>query len=283
MMDPRLDLAVSLALDAGRAAAAALGRVGSAWKRPGERVTAVDVEIQARMLGAVHTWFPGDGVVAEEAGQHAGTDREFVWVLDPLDGTNNFALGIPCFAVSIGILRAGEPYAGVVHDPNTGLTVRARRGAGAFSGERRLVLAARRLDGASNVCVRAPVAPPLRDVVGGWLARHKVRVFGSVALHLTYAALGGIDLVLDDRAAVWDVAAGGLILLEAGGRLTGLDGAPLFPLDLGREHDLPVPFLAGNAEAHGEALAVLSREARPRSAPTASPSTSPSGRGRTSG
>lgn len=257
--DPRLTLALSLALDAGHRAAASLGQVPSAWKRPGERVTTVDTEIQARMLREIRTWFPGDGVVAEEAGRRVGVEREFVWALDPLDGTNNFALGIPCFAVSIGILRAGEPYAGVVHDPNTGLTFQARRGAGAFSGERRLALAARPLDGASNVCVRAPVTPALRAVVDGWLARHKLRGFGSVALHLAYAALGAIDLVLDDRAAVWDIAAGGAILLEAGGRLTALDGTPLFPLDLGRDHDAPVPFLAGNAGAHPEALAALTR------------------------
>jgi len=119
MTDPRLDLALSLAAEGGRRAVASLGHVRSAWKRPGERITSVDTEIQSRMLREIQTWFPGDGVVAEEAGGRLGVDREFVWALDPLDGTNNFALGLPCFAVSVGILRAGEPYAGVVHDPNT--------------------------------------------------------------------------------------------------------------------------------------------------------------------
>ncbi|MEX2146873.1 MAG: inositol monophosphatase [Candidatus Rokuibacteriota bacterium] len=260
MRDPRLDLALSLAAEGGRRAVASLGHVSSAWKRPGERITSVDTEIQSRMLREIQTWFPGDGVVAEEAGGRLGVDREFVWALDPLDGTNNFALGLPCFAVSVGILRAGEPYAGVVHDPNTGLVVHALRGGGAFSGERRLALAAQPLHGASNVCVRAPVSPALRPLVDTWLARHKLRAFGSVALHLAYAAMGAIDLVVDDRATLWDIAAGGTILLEAGGSLSALDGAPLFPIDLARVHDAPMPFVAGNGGAHGEAVAALARE-----------------------
>lgn len=259
MTDPRLELALSLAAEAGRRAVASLGHVASVWKRPGERLTSVDTEIQARMLREIQTWFPHDGVVAEEAGGRLGVDREFVWALDPLDGTNNFALGLPCFAVSVGILRTGEPYAGVVHDPNTGLTVHAHRGAGAFSGERRLALVPRPFDGASNVCVRAPVSPALRRAVHGWLARHKLRAFGSVALHLAYTALGAIDLVVDDRATIWDIAAGGVILLEAGGRLTALNGGPLFPLEPGRLNDDPIPFVAGHVDAHRAAVTALRR------------------------
>jgi myo-inositol-1(or 4)-monophosphatase len=259
MTDPRLDLAISLAVEAGRRAVASLGHITSTWKRPGERLTSVDMEIQSRMMREIQTWFPGDGVMAEEAGGRLGVDREFVWALDPLDGTNNFALGLPCFAVSIGVLRAGEPYAAVVHDPNTGLMFQARRGSGAFCGERRLAVAVHPLDGASNVCVRAPVSATLAPLVHAWLARHKVRAFGSVALHLAYAALSAIDLIVDDRATIWDIAAGGTILLEAGGLLTGLDGAPLFPVDLIRVQDGPIPFAAGNAAAHREAVAALTR------------------------
>ena len=229
----------------------------SVWKRPGERLTPVDMEIQARMLQEIQTRFPDDGVVAEEAGGRLGLDRELVWVVDPLDGTNNFALGIPCFAISIGVLRAGQPYIGIVHDPNTGLTFETRRGAGAYCAERRLQVVARPLDRAANVCVRAPVSPCLRRPVEEWLAHHKIRAFGSVALHLAYAALGAIDLVVDDRATLWDIAAGAAILLEADGSLTTLAGDSLFPVDLVRVQDAPIPFAAGNAIAHAEAIARL--------------------------
>jgi myo-inositol-1(or 4)-monophosphatase len=267
--DPRLMLALSLAREAGRHAVASLGAVTSVWKRPGERLTRVDVDIQSRMLQAIQAQFPHDGIVAEESGGRLGTDREFVWALDPLDGTNNFVLGIPCFAISIGVLRAAEPHIGVVHDPNTGLMVHARRGSGAFSAERRLHVTSRPLDHASNVCVRAPVSDRLRAPVSGWLARHKLRAFGSVALHLAYAALGAIDLVVDDRATLWDVAAGAAILLEADGFITTPDGAPLFPVDLARQHGAPMPFAAGNAAAHAEAIATLANGLRDGAVPGA--------------
>ena len=129
-----------------------------------------------------------------------------MWILDPLDGTNNYAIGIPCFAISVGILRNGLPWAGVVHDPNTGFTCRALAGTGAWMGGRRLTVVARPLDVSSNVAVRVPIDPHLEPVIAGWLRRYKLRNFGSVALHLAYAALGAIELVLDHKAALWDIA-----------------------------------------------------------------------------
>lgn len=143
--DARLTLALNHVQAAGQQALAGVGRCEVEWKREGERVTDVDRAVQARMLEAVKASFPGDGVVAEEGDLMVGANRELVWVLDPLDGTNNYALGIPCFAVSIGILRDGDPHAGVVHDPNTGFLCWALRGQGAFTRERRLVLGGRSL------------------------------------------------------------------------------------------------------------------------------------------
>jgi len=201
---------------------------------------------------------PGDGIVAEEGEHRAATDREFVWVVDPLDGTNNYALGIPIYAVAIGVLRGGEPWAGVVHDPNTGFTCSAVRGGGAFAGDRKLALVGQPLSPSSNVCVRVPLEPTLEPVTLDWLRRYKLRAFGSVALHLAYAAIGAIDVVLDHRAALWDVVAGAAVLLEAGGRLTDVAGRPLFPARAGA----PVRFIAGNPTAHAEAVAACRALAR---------------------
>ena len=251
-VDPRLALALRLADEGGRHALARAGRTGVEWKGPGDRVTDVDRAVQAHMLREIAIWFPNDGVVAEEGEERARVDREFVWVVDPLDGTNNYALGIPSYAVAVGILRAGEPYAGVVHDPNTGFTCSAVRGHGAFAGERRLALAARPLSVSSNVCVRVPLDARLEPVTIDWLRRFNLRAFGSVALHLAYAALGAIDVVVDHRAALWDLVAGAAVLLEAGGVVTAPLGGPLFPADRGSG---PVPFLAGNPAAHAEAVA----------------------------
>ena len=221
------------------------------WKGIGDRVTDVDRAVQSRLMTGIAARFPDDGVVAEEDAAGVGIDGEFVWVVDPLDGTNNYALGIPCYAVAIGVLCAGEPYAGVVHDPNTGFTWRAVRGGGAFVGDRRITLDARALSPSSNVSVRVPLDPGLAPVTQQWLRRYKLRAFGSVALHLVYAAIGAIDLVIDHRAAVWDVVAGAIVLLEAGGVISDTDGRPLFPVSM---HRGPVSFVAGNPAAHVEAL-----------------------------
>lgn len=252
IVDPRLALARRLAEDAGRHALARAGRTDVEWKGPGDRVTDVDRHVQARMLREIATWFPNDGLLAEEDQTRTGLDREFVWVVDPIDGTNNYALGIPTYAVAIGVLQAGEPYAGIVHDPNTRFTCVAVRGRGAFVGDRRLTLGARPLSASSNVSVRVPLDARLEPVTIGWLRRYKLRAFGSVALNLAYAALGAIDVVLDHRAALWDIVAGAAILAEAGGRLTDPAGDRLFP---GKLDGAPIRFLGGNPAAHAEAVA----------------------------
>jgi myo-inositol-1(or 4)-monophosphatase len=255
-IDARLQLALALAHQGGRqAVGTARADVHVDWKGPGDRLTDVDVAIQARLVERIRTSFPDDGIVAEEGlAIHPG-DREFVWVLDPLDGTNNFALGIPCFAVSIGILRQGLPHAGVVHDPSTSFTCSAVRGHGAMAGGQALRLAPQPLTAASNVAVRVPLDPELTPVTIGWLRRYKLRGFGSVALHLAYAAIGALDVVLDHKATLWDLAAGATLLLEAGGTITDPRGQPLFPPGSAAYGGAPLPFLAGNATAHAEALA----------------------------
>jgi myo-inositol-1(or 4)-monophosphatase len=254
LADTRLSLALLLARQAGQEALARRASAAVDWKTLGERVTDADVALQSWILQEVATLFPEDGVIAEEAGRACGTDREFVWIVDPLDGTNNYALGIPCFAVSVGIFRRGLPYAGAIHDPNTGLTCQALHGHGAFAHDRRLWLKAEPLRSSSNVSIGVPVDPDLEPVVARWLRRYKIRGFGSVALHLAYAALGAIDLVLDHRARLWDIAAGAVVLLEAGGVISDPRGQPLFPFDLGAYRGEPICFLAGNPLGHQAAV-----------------------------
>lgn len=163
--DPRLSLALMLAEDAGRRAVAGQWETAVRWKGPGDRVTEMDLRMQAEIVSAIRSRFPADAIVAEEDEPRCAADREFAWVVDPLDGTSNYALGIPCFAVSLGIFRHGEPYAGVIHDPNTGFRCCGLRGHGAFSAGRRLGLTPRALGSASNVCVRVPLEPDLEPLV----------------------------------------------------------------------------------------------------------------------
>jgi len=252
--EPRLSLALALVRDAGRLAVAGRMPADVRFKGPGDRITQMDLRIQSMIVAAIGQQFPGDGILAEET-EPTLADREFVWIVDPLDGTNNYALGIPCFAISVAVFRGGEPYAGVVGDPNTGFCCWGLRGRGAFATDRRLTLAPKSLDAASNISVRVPVQADLEPLVARWLRTHKLRWFGSVALHLAFAALGAIDLVLDHKAALWDVAAGATVLLEAGGHFATPTGHPVFPIDLAAYRGAPVPFLAGNPLAHATAVA----------------------------
>ncbi len=251
--DPRVSLALMLAEDAGRRAVAGQWETAVRWKGPGDRLTEMDLRMQAEIVSAIRSRFPADAIVAEEDEPRGIADREFTWVIDPLDGTNNYALGIPCFAVSLGVFRHGEPHAGVIHDPNTGFRCCGLRGHGAFSAGRRLELTSRALGSASNVSVRVPLEPDLEPLVSQWLREYKLRSFGSVALHLAFAALGAIDLILDHKATLWDLAAGATILLEAGGRITSPAGDPLFPFDVVSYRGGAVPCLAGNPLAHAAA------------------------------
>jgi myo-inositol-1(or 4)-monophosphatase len=258
MVKTRLQLALALARRAGRQALEARGKVRVHDKGEGDRVTEADVAVQSHLIDGIRSCFPGDAILAEEGVADAGT-REFVWVIDPIDGTNNYALGIPCFAVSIGILKGGTPHAGVIHDPNTGFTCRALRGHGAVTDGNTLMLASRALTAASNVAVRVPLEPATAMAVISWLRRCKLRGFGSVALHLAYTAVGGLDLVIDHKAKLWDIAAGTLIVTEAGGVITDLCGQPLFPAADAAYRGAPISFVAGNRAAHAEALALLAR------------------------
>ena len=257
--DSRLALALALAREGGQQARGAGRGTHVAWKGPGDRVTDVDLAVESLLVARIRATFPEDGIVSEERFRIDPGAREFVWVIDPLDGTNNYALGIPCYTVAIGILRAGQPHAGVVHDPNTGFTCWALRGHGAFAGARRLALEGRPLDAASNIALRVPLDPALTPVVRPWLSRHKFRGFGSVALHLAYAAVGGLDLVLDHKATLWDLAGGAAILLEAGGCLTDPRDRPLFPPAAAAFRGAAMPFVGGNRRAHAEAVAACRR------------------------
>lgn len=180
--------------------------------------------IVARLLGAR----PADGIVAEEGSARAGSSG-VRWVIDPLDGTTNFIYGIPAFAVSIAAEREGDVVAGVVHDVAHGLAYAAVRGGGATCNgqpigvrERGELAAALVATGfaydparrAEQATVLAQVLPQIRDI----------RRLGSAALDLAHMACGMVDGYYEYRLNPWDVAAGGLLVREAGGRTGGFGG-----------------------------------------------------------
>jgi myo-inositol-1(or 4)-monophosphatase len=195
-------------------------------------VTEVDKQCEALIVEGIRRDRPGDAILAEEGGETQSPGAAWRWVIDPLDGTTNFAHGFPRFCVSIGVEYRGQREVGVVYDPLLDELFWATRGGGAYLGER----AIRTTD--EDELGRALVATGFaydvhessHDNLAEFGAMLKVargiRRDGSAALDLCYVAAGRIDAYWEFKLHAWDVAAGLLILEEAGGRTSDVRGGP---------------------------------------------------------
>jgi len=254
--EARAQLAARLAHVGGKMALERFESAQVNWKRDDSMITNADLEIQAWLADEIESAFPEDGILGEE-GLTPGPrrlDATYVWVLDPLDGTNNFGRGIPGFSVSVGVLRAGRPLAGAVYDPLADQLFRAAEGKGAWCNERELRLEPAGLGPRSLFTVRAPFRDGVPPWVEGWMQRYRLRRVGSTALHLCYVALGALAIVHDHAASLWDIAGAAPIVLEAGGRLTTAAGDELFPIQADTYRGEPIDFLAADPLAHETAL-----------------------------
>jgi myo-inositol-1(or 4)-monophosphatase len=226
--------AVRIARDAG-ALLLELAEVGVEVRHKGEvdLVTRADQASEELILQAVRSRFPGHGILAEESGTAGGREgSRWVWVVDPLDGTTNFAHGLPIWSVSIGILRDGQPRVGVVFDPTRDECFTAVRGRGAHLDGRPIrVSAARALEHALLVTgfpydVRRSAENNLDHFARFATRSRAVRRLGSAALDLAYVACGRFDGFWELKLHPWDVAAGWLLVEEAGGVVTRFAGEP---------------------------------------------------------
>lgn len=188
----------------------------------------VDSLAEAEIIRELRRAFPDHAFLAEETGA-MGKNR-FTFVIDPLDGTSNYLRGFPHWCVSIALLDNGEPLHGVIYDPLRNEIFSATRGAGAFLNDRRLRVGSRNtLDGAMVITgfpprERARVAPQL-DTIRSLLGdAEDIRRTGSAALDLAYVACGRADAYFEAGVKVWDIAAGVLLVREAGGRCTDFRG-----------------------------------------------------------
>lgn len=214
--------------------------------------TEVDMAAERIILELIRARFPDHATLSEEAGG-SGIGDGYTWVVDPIDGTTNYAHQIPIFTVSIGVLEGGRPLLGVIHDPMRDQTFVAQRGGGVrlngtslhASRVARLGQTVVGLDWGHSDQERAQMLACLNQV-----APHcgTVRALGSAALALAYVAAGWLDAYLNVMMKPWDVAAGTLMVAEAGGRCTTMEGAPY-------RVDLP-GCLATNGLIHDELLAV---------------------------
>jgi len=218
-------------------------------------VTEADHRSEAYLLGEIQRRFPGHKIVAEESGETAGADGQ-VWYIDPLDGTINYAHGVPIFSVSIAFAEAGKMGLGVVYDPLRDECFSAHEGQGAWlNGQQLHVSEARELDQGLLVTgfpydIRTNPANNLENYARFALHSQGVRRLGSAALDLCYVAAGRFDGFWEIRLNAWDVAAGGLIAEQAGARVTNLAGETDYITP-------PQSVLAANPYIHPQMLELL--------------------------
>ncbi len=218
-------------------------------------VTEFDRRSEAYILGEIRRRFPGHRILSEESGELAGGDC-CAWYVDPLDGTVNFAHGVPLFCVSIAYAEDGVLRLGAIYDPVADECYTAERGRGAWlNGQPLRVSAVDELDKSLLVTgfpydVRTNPANNLDEYVRFTLCSQAVRRLGSAALDLAYVAAGRFDGFWELRIHAWDIAAGGLIAQEAGAVVTNINGDPDFLAP-------PQSVLAANPFIHPQMLAVL--------------------------
>jgi myo-inositol-1(or 4)-monophosphatase len=192
-------------------------------------VTEADLASERCLVARLRKAFPEHAIEAEEAVRDAASDQPR-WFLDPLDGTVNFVHRLPCFAVSLGLFVAGQPEVAVVHAPRLGETFHALRGGGAFLGAERLAVSATTVLADAILATGFPYrrpGPRASNLENFAALLHEVRDLrrmGSAALDLAYVAAGRFDGFWELQLAAHDVAAGALLVREAGGTVTDLDG-----------------------------------------------------------
>jgi myo-inositol-1(or 4)-monophosphatase len=199
-------------------------------KGPGDFVSAADLKAERTLKAELGRARPGYAMLFEEGGASEGSDKRHRWIVDPLDGTTNFLHGIPHFAISIGLERDNEIVAGVVYEPTRDELYWAEKGAGAYLNDRRLRVSARRQLGEAVVGTGTPPSPrdnPPRDLAilaSVTAATAGVRRFGAAALDLAYVAAGRLDAFWQHGLSPWDIAAGQILVREAGGYVSDLSG-----------------------------------------------------------
>jgi len=227
---------------------------------PTNLVTEMDGRAEALIVETLHRSFPEDGILAEEGGSQTGRSGRR-WIIDPLDGTTNYAHGVPVWAVSIALQMGERVAVGVIFDPNQNELFTAERGRGAFVNDRRLAVSVTATLNESLLAtgfpynVRETPDNNFRQYTTFSLRSRGVRRMGSAVIYLAYVAAGRLDGYWELRLGAWDAAAGSLMVEEAGGRVTDLVGGPL---------DLDAPsIVASNGHVHTEMLRTLEEVARP--------------------
>ena len=253
-----LNVMIKAAQKAGRALKRDFGEVEHlqvSLKGPGNFVTAADRRAEEILREELSHARPGYGFLGEEGGRHEGADKTHTWIVDPLDGTTNFLHGIPHFAISIALERDGAIVAGIVYNPANDDLFTAERGKGAYLNDQRLRVAGRqRLADAVVACGlphlgRGDLALAREELAAVQGKVAGLRRFGAASLDLAWVAAGRLDAYWERNLGPWDIAAGLILVREAGGYVTDFAG--------GETPWVTGDVIAGNETVQRELMRVL--------------------------
>lgn len=233
MREPLVNIATEAALAAGVIITRALKRLDTvkiSEKRPNDFVTEIDQRVEEEIISIIRKAYPSHSILGEESGEVKGDD--FQWIIDPIDGTRNFIHGFPHFAVSIAIANKNSIQHGVIYDPVKQELFVASRGKGAFLNDRRIRVAQRKTMEEALIGTgfayrhkdkNDPLATNILDAV--LPVTNDLRRVGAATLDLAYVACGRLDAFWEIGLNIWDVAAGALLVKEAGGIICDPYGA----------------------------------------------------------
>jgi myo-inositol-1(or 4)-monophosphatase len=252
-----LNFAIEMAHDAGRILVERMSRsLQVSNKGEIDLVTEADLAAEQLIIERIRSYYPRHAVLAEESGASAEGQSEWRWIIDPLDGTTNYAHGYPCFCVSIALERVGVLELGVIYDPSREELFAALRGDGATLNGRPIRVSEVSQMNRAMLCTGFPYDVRerndfARNFANFIMKAQAVRRDGSAALDLAYVACGRFDGFWEEGLRPWDVAAGVLLVQEAGGRSSHYDGTPF---DI-----YTPPIIASNGLIHEDMMRVLQK------------------------
>ena len=258
-----LETAIVAARLAGQRAMEEINFVKVSVKNRSELITQADARCQKIIIDRIKETYPDHGFIAEEGAEGKlftqpprGAERLW-WVIDPIDGTNNFARQMLCFTVSIAVMYEGEPVVGVIFAPATDSMFTAFKGGDAQLNARRITASKDPMDKFSSIAMDSHFEEGMPEWVSHIITRTRFRNLGTTALHFAYVANGSFIAALTSWAKLWDIAAGALIAQASGAIVSDWQGGKIFPMDMDGYGGGKIEIMAANRKIHVELLDLL--------------------------
>ncbi len=235
----------------------------SSLKGGSEIVTESDPKCQQIIIDSIKQTYPDHGFIGEEGSegklfkQPPRGDDKVWWVIDPIDGTNNFAHRMPMFCTCIGAVYEGQPIVGVIYEPITDRIYTAYKGGDAQLNDRKITVTDEDIESYSSIGLDSMFTESVPDWVNQLILRTRYRNIGSAGLQMAYTAVGGLIATIDITVKLWDIAAGTIIAEQAGAIVTDHKGKRIFPMDMETYQGEMINIIAANSKTHAQLIELM--------------------------